>query len=377
MSVDKQMRAASPKALMSMNFAPLKNDTFLRALLRQETDYTPLWLMRQAGRYLPEYRATRKGAGSFLSLAKNPGFATEVTLQPIDRYGLDAAILFSDILTVPDAMGLGLYFEEGEGPKFERPLKDEKDVMALKVPEAGSLQYVFDAVTQIRTALDGRVPLIGFSGSPWTLACYMVEGQGSRDFHTVKSMMYKRPDLMHHILRTNADAVATYLNAQIDAGAQAVMIFDSWGGALADGAYQEFSLSYMRDIVSQLQKEKDGKRIPAIVFTKGGGLWLEQLADIGADALGLDWTMNLGQARAKVGDKVALQGNLDPAVLFAEPEQIRKQVIAALDSYGKPAAGHGHVFNLGHGISQFTPLESVSVLVETVHEYSRKQRQSV
>lgn len=376
MSVDKQMRAASPKALMSMNFAPLKNDTFLRALLRQETDYTPLWLMRQAGRYLPEYRATRKGAGSFLSLAKNPGFATEVTLQPIDRYGLDAAILFSDILTVPDAMGLGLYFEEGEGPKFERPLKDEKDVMALKVPEAGSLQYVFDAVTQIRTALDGRVPLIGFSGSPWTLACYMVEGQGSRDFHTVKSMMYKRPDLMHHILRTNADAVATYLNAQIDAGAQAVMIFDSWGGALADGAYQEFSLSYMRDIVSQLQKEKDGKRIPAIVFTKGGGLWLEQLADIGADALGLDWTMNLGQARAKVGDKVALQGNLDPAVLFAEPEQIRQQVIATLDSYGKPAAGHGHVFNLGHGISQFTPVESVSVLVETVHEYSRQQRQT-
>lgn len=376
MSVDKQMRAASPKALMSMNFAPLKNDTFLRALLRQETDYTPLWLMRQAGRYLPEYRATRKGAGSFLSLAKNPGFATEVTLQPIDRYGLDAAILFSDILTVPDAMGLGLYFEEGEGPKFERPLKDEKDVMALKVPEAGSLQYVFDAVTQIRTALDGRVPLIGFSGSPWTLACYMVEGQGSRDFHTVKGMMYKRPDLMHHILRTNADAVATYLNAQIDAGAQAVMIFDSWGGALADGAYQEFSLSYMRDIVSQLQKEKDGKRIPAIVFTKGGGLWLEQLADIGADALGLDWTVNLGQARAKVGNMVALQGNLDPAVLFAEPEQIRQQVIAALDSYGKPAAGHGHVFNLGHGISQFTPVESVSVLVETVHEYSRKQRHS-
>ncbi len=376
MSVDKQMRAASPKALMSMNFAPLKNDTFLRALLRQETDYTPLWLMRQAGRYLPEYRATRKGAGSFLSLAKNPGFATEVTLQPIDRYGLDAAILFSDILTVPDAMGLGLYFEEGEGPKFERPLKDEKDVMALKVPEAGSLQYVFDAVTQIRTALDGRVPLIGFSGSPWTLACYMVEGQGSRDFHTVKSMMYKRPDLMHHILRTNADAVASYLNAQIDAGAQAVMIFDSWGGALADGAYQEFSLSYMRDIVSQLQKEKDGKRIPAIVFTKGGGLWLEQLADIGADALGLDWTMNLGQARAKVGDKVALQGNLDPAVLFAEPAQIRQQVIATLDSYGKPAAGHGHVFNLGHGISQFTPVESVSVLVETVHEYSRQQRQA-
>ncbi|MBR7791077.1 uroporphyrinogen decarboxylase [Undibacterium sp. FT147W] len=362
---------------MSHNFAPLKNDTFIKALLRQETEYTPLWLMRQAGRYLPEYRATRKGAGSFMSLAKNPQFATEVTLQPIDRFALDAAILFSDILTVPDAMGLGLYFEEGEGPKFERPLKEEKDVLALKVPEEGSLQYVFDAVTQIRTALDGRVPLIGFSGSPWTLACYMVEGQGSREFHTVKTMLYKRPDLMHHILRVNADAVASYLNAQIDAGAQAVMIFDSWGGALADAAYQEFSLSYMQDIVNKLQKEKDGKRIPAIVFTKGGGLWLEKIAAIGADAVGLDWTVNLGQARARVGDKVALQGNLDPAILFAEPEQIRQQVIQTLDSYGTPAVGHGHVFNLGHGISQFTSPDSVSVLVDTVHEYSRSQRQKV
>lgn len=362
---------------MSHNFSPLKNDTFIRALLRQETEYTPLWLMRQAGRYLPEYRATRKGAGSFMSLAKNPQFATEVTLQPIDRFALDAAILFSDILTVPDAMGLGLYFEEGEGPKFERPLKDEKDVLALKVPEEGSLQYVFDAVTQIRTALDGRVPLIGFSGSPWTLACYMVEGQGSREFHTVKTMLYKRPDLMHHILRVNAEAVASYLNAQIDAGAQAVMIFDSWGGALADAAYQEFSLNYMQDIVNKLQKEKDGKRIPSIVFTKGGGLWLEKIAASGADAVGLDWTVNLGQARAKVGDKVALQGNLDPAILFAEPEQIRQQVIQTLDSYGTPAAGHGHVFNLGHGISQFTSPDSVSVLVETVHDYSRSQRQKV
>jgi uroporphyrinogen decarboxylase len=232
-------------------------------------------------------------------------------------------------------------------------------------------------VTQIRTALDGRVPLIGFSGSPWTLACYMVEGQGSREFHTVKTMLYKRPDLMHHILRVNADAVASYLNAQIDAGAQAVMIFDSWGGALADAAYQEFSLSYMQDIVNKLQKEKDGKRIPAIVFTKGGGLWLEKIAAIGADAVGLDWTVNLGQARARVGDKVALQGNLDPAILFAEPEQIRQQVIQTLDSYGTPAAGHGHVFNLGHGISQFTSPDSVSVLVETVHEYSRSQRQKV
>ncbi|MBI3285572.1 MAG: uroporphyrinogen decarboxylase [Burkholderiales bacterium] len=361
---------------MSSNFAPLQNDTFLKALLRQETDYTPLWLMRQAGRYLPEYRATRKGAGSFMSLAKNPGFATEVTLQPVDRYGLDAAILFSDILTVPDAMGLGLYFEEGEGPKFERPLKDEKDVLALQQPPAGSLQYVFDAVTQIRSALNGRVPLIGFAGSPWTLACYMVEGQGSREFHTVKKMLYQRPDLMHRILRTNADAVAAYLNAQIAAGAQAVMIFDSWGGALADGAYQEFSLKYMQDIVNQLQKEQDGRRIPSIVFTKGGGLWLEQIAAIGADAVGLDWTVNLGQARALVGDKVALQGNLDPAVLFAEPAQIRQQAIAALESYGQPAAGHGHVFNLGHGISQFTPPEAVSVLVETVHEHSRQMRQA-
>jgi uroporphyrinogen decarboxylase len=355
-------------------FAPLKNDTFLRALMRQETEYTPLWLMRQAGRYLPEYRASRKTAGSFLSLAKNPDFATEVTIQPLDRFDLDAAILFSDILTVPDAMGLGLYFEEGEGPKFERPLVDEKAVMALKVPEEGSLQYVFDAVTQIRKTLNGRVPLIGFSGSPWTLACYMVEGQGSREFHAVKTMMYKRPDLMERILSLNAQAVASYLNAQIDAGAQAVMIFDSWGGALADGAYQRFSLKYMQDVVSQLKREKDGQKIPAIVFTKGGGLWLEELANIGADALGLDWTVNLGKARAQVGNKVALQGNLDPAILFAEPAQIKREVIATLDAYGKPSVGQGHVFNLGHGISQFTPPESVSVLVETVHEYSSKQR---
>ena len=361
---------------MADSFAPLKNDTFLRALLRQETDYTPLWLMRQAGRYLPEYRATRKGAGSFMSLAKNPDFATEVTIQPLDRYALDAAILFSDILTVPDAMGLGLYFEEGEGPKFERPLKDEKAVMALELPPEGSLQYVYDAVTQIRKTLNGRVPLIGFSGSPWTLACYMVEGQGSREFHGIKAMMYKRPDLLDRILGLNAEAVATYLNAQIDAGAQAVMIFDSWGGALADGAYQRFSLKYMQDIVNKLQREKDGQRIPCIVFTKGGGLWLEQMADIGADALGLDWTVNLGQARARVGDKVALQGNLDPAVLFAEPEQIRQQVTATLEAYGKPGAGHGHVFNLGHGISQFTSPDAVNVLVETVHEVSRRQRQA-
>jgi uroporphyrinogen decarboxylase len=355
-------------------FAPLKNDTFLRALLRQPTEYTPVWLMRQAGRYLPEYRATRARAGSFLGLAKNPDYATEVTLQPLDRYPLDASILFSDILTVPDAMGLGLYFADGEGPKFERPLRTEADVMALQVPEMDSLDYVFKAVTQIRTEINGRVPLIGFSGSPWTLACYMVEGQGSREFHTIKKMLYARPDLMHRILDINATAVARYLNAQIDAGAQAVMIFDSWGGALADGAYQEFSLRYMERVLAQLQREKDGVRIPAIVFTKGGGIWLDEMADIGADALGLDWTVNLGRARALVGDRVALQGNLDPAILFAAPEQIRAEVERSLTAYGAPSAGSGHVFNLGHGISQFTPPESVTAMVEAVHDFSRRQR---
>lgn len=361
---------------MPSNFAPLKNDTFLRALLRQPTDYTPLWLMRQAGRYLPEYCATRKRAGSFLGLAKNPDYATEVTLQPFDRYALDAAILFSDILTVPDAMGLGLYFAEGEGPRFERPLTDEKTVQALRAPDLGELQYVFDAVTQIRGALNGRVPLIGFSGSPWTLACYMVEGGGSDDFRKVKTMLYRRPDLMHRILAVNATAVAAYLNAQIEAGAQAVMIFDTWGGVLADGAYQAFSLHYMREVVGRLKREQDGERIPAIVFTKGGGLWLEQIADIGAGAVGLDWTVNLRQARARIGHKVALQGNLDPNVLFAGPEQIRAEVAKVLDAFGPPQAGAGHVFNLGHGISQFTPPEAVSVLVEAVHEGSRARRAS-
>jgi uroporphyrinogen decarboxylase len=355
-------------------FAPLKNDTFLRALLRQPTEYTPVWLMRQAGRYLPEYRATRARAGSFLGLAKNPDYATEVTLQPLDRYALDASILFSDILTVPDAMGLGLYFADGEGPKFERPLRTEAEVMALQVPDMEALDYVFKAVTQIRTEINGRVPLIGFSGSPWTLACYMVEGQGSREFHTIKKMLYARPDLMHRILDINATAVAQYLNAQIDAGAQAVMIFDSWGGALADGAYQEFSLRYMERVLQQLQREKDGVRIPAIVFTKGGGIWLDEMADIGADALGLDWTVDLGRARALVGDRVALQGNLDPAVLFAAPAQIRAEVERSLTAYGVPSSGAGHVFNLGHGISQFTPPESVTAMVDAVHDISRRQR---
>jgi uroporphyrinogen decarboxylase len=360
---------------MSTSFAPLKNDTFLRALLRQPTDYTPLWLMRQAGRYLPEYRATRQRAGSFLGLAKNPDYATEVTLQPLDRYALDAAILFSDILTVPDAMGLGLYFADGEGPKFQRPLRDEKAVMALRAPDLGSLQYVFDAVTQIRTELNGRVPLIGFSGSPWTLACYMVEGGGSDDFRTVKTMLYNRPDLMHRILQTNADAVAAYLNAQIEAGAQAVMIFDTWGGALADGAYQKFSLDYMRAVVGQLKHDKDGVHIPSIVFTKGGGLWLEQIADIGADAVGLDWTVNLADARARVGHRVALQGNLDPVVLFADPDRIRTEVGKVLESFGAAQTGTGHVFNLGHGISQFTPPDAVATMVGAVHDISRRMHQ--
>jgi uroporphyrinogen decarboxylase len=352
-----------------MNFK-VKNDTFLRALLRQPTEYTPLWMMRQAGRYLPEYRATRRKAGSFLGLCKSPDFATEVTLQPIDRFPLDAAILFSDILTVPDAMGLGLYFAEGEGPKFERPLETEAEIKALKVPDIGSeLKYVTDAVSQIRKALDGRVPLIGFSGSPWTLACYMVEGGSSDDYAKVKTMMYKEPKLMHHILDVTAQTVTAYLNAQIEAGAQAVMIFDSWGGALSHSAFHEFSLAYTQRIVAGLIKEKDGVRIPSIVFTKGGGLWIESIADSGCDAVGLDWTMDIGVARQKVGHKVALQGNLDPTVLFATPEVINHEVEKVLSSYGY---GSGHVFNLGHGISQHTDPDNAAALVKAVHELSRK-----
>ena len=357
----------------------LKNDTFLRALLRQPTDYTPVWLMRQAGRYLPEYCETRKRAGNFLNLCKSPAMACEVTLQPLARYDLDAAILFSDILTVPDAMGLGLYFAEGEGPRFERPLKDEWEIRNLSAPDPhAELQYVMDAVSEIRRALDGSVPLIGFSGSPWTLACYMVEGAGSDDYRLVKSMLYARPDLMHRILAINADSVAAYLNAQIDAGAQAVMVFDSWGGVLADGAFQRFSLEYTRRVVAKLQRTKDGQRIPCIVFTKGGGLWLEEIAACGADVVGLDWTVNLGAARAKVGSRVALQGNLDPNVLFAPPEAVAREAIAVLDSFGPPqradGSWDGHVFNLGHGISQFTPPEHVSALVEAVHSHSRRLR---
>ncbi|MGA7817813.1 uroporphyrinogen decarboxylase [Caballeronia sp.] len=355
----------------------LLNDTFLRALQRQPTDYTPIWLMRQAGRYLPEYNATRSRAGSFLGLATNPDYATEVTLQPLERFPLDAAILFSDILTIPDAMGLGLNFVQGEGPRFERTVRTEADVAKLSVPDIDAkLRYVTDAVSQIRRELtdaQGRqkVPLIGFSGSPWTLACYMVEGGGSADHHTVKAMAYTRPDLMHRMLDVNAQAVVAYLNAQIEAGAQAVMIFDTWGGALADGAYQRFSLDYIAKVVAGLKREHDGVKVPVITFTKGGGLWLEEIASIGVDAVGLDWTVNLGQAREKVGDRVALQGNIDPAVLFATPAVIRTEARAVLDSYGNFP---GHIFNLGHGISQFTQPESVAELVDEVHRHSRAIR---
>ena len=351
----------------------LKNDTFIRALLRQPTDYTPVWIMRQAGRYLPEYNATRKRAGSFLGLAKNPDFATEVTLQPLERFPLDAAILFSDILTVPDAMGLGLYFAEGEGPKFERTVRDEAAVKALKVPEPReTLAYVLDAVKQIRGALDGKVPLIGFSGSPYTLACYMVEGGGSDDFRTIKTMLYARPDLLHHILDINARAVIAYLNAQIEAGAQAVMVFDTWGGALSDAAYHEFSLEYLRRVIAGLHRTWEGQTIPSIVFTKGGGLWLEDIAAIGSNAVGLDRTIDIGKARQRVGDKVALQGNLDPNVLFSPPATIAAQVERVLSQFGH---GSGHVFNLGHGISQFTPPDHVGALVEAVHARSRAYHQ--
>lgn len=354
-----------------MSVAALKNDVFLKALKREPVPYTPIWLMRQAGRYLDEYRATRARAGSFMGLAQNPEFATEVTLQPLDRFALDAAILFSDILTVPHAMGLGLEFVAGEGPQFERPIQDEAAVKALAEPDMEQLRYVFDAVTMIRRELDGRVPLIGFAGSPFTIGCYMVEGQGTREYRLIKTMMYDRPDLLHHILGINARATTAYLNAQIQAGAQAVMLFDSWGGVLPDGKYQEFSLAYMRQVVDGLTREVDGQMIPVIVFTKGGGLWLEEIAAIGCDALGLDWTMNLGQARQRTTDKVALQGNMDPMSLFANEAAVRLEARRVLDSFGPVGAG-GHVFNLGHGISQFTPPAHVAALVDEVHQYSRQ-----
>ena len=346
----------------------LKNDTLIRALLRQPTPYTPVWLMRQAGRYLPEYNATRARAGSFLALAKNPDLATEVTLQPLDRFQLDAAIVFSDILTIPDAMGLGLAFAEGEGPYFERPLREEREIRALVVPDPGErLRYVLDTVRQVRRALAGKVPLIGFSGSPFTLACYMVEGRGSAEFRIIKNMLYNRPELLHHILEINCRAVIAYLNAQIESGAQAVMIFDTWGGALGAAEYREFSLAYMRRIIEGLKHEHHGERIPNILFTKGGGTWLEAIAASRCDAVGVDWTVDISAARHQVGDRVALQGNLDPMVLLAGPEATRTGAAAILAAFGR---GHGHVFNLGHGLSQFTPPESVAALVDAVHELS-------
>ena len=345
----------------------MQNDTLLRALMREPTPYTPVWIMRQAGRYLPEYNATRRKAGSFLALAKTPELACEVTLQPLRRFALDAAIIFSDILTVPDAMGLGLYFAEGEGPKFERPLRDEKAVMALAEPDLAKLGYVFDAISLTRRELGGRVPLIGFSGSPYTLACYMVEGGGSDDFRLVKSMMYARPDLLHRIFDINARAVAAYLNAQVAAGAQALMIFDTWGGSLAHDAFGEFSLAYSKRVIAALRRENEGRRVPVILFTKGGGMWLEAMADSGADALGIDWQTDLGAARRRVGSRVALQGNLDPMALFGSMESIEREAARVLGSFG---TGPGHVFNLGHGVSQHTPPEAVHALVEAVHSRS-------
>lgn len=351
----------------------LKNDRFLRALLRQPVDATPIWIMRQAGRYLPEYRATRAKAGNFMGLCQNPELACEVTLQPLERFELDAAILFSDILTIPDAMGLGLYFAEGEGPHFKKRIESESDVAALGVPDPeNELKYVMDAVRLIRRELNGRVPLIGFSGSPWTLATYMVEGSGSKNFSRVKAMMYDRPDLMHRLLETIAKSVASYLNAQIAAGAQAVMIFDTWGGSLSPSCYREFSLRYMQYALEQINRESEGRKVPVILFTKGGGQWLESMADAGPDALGVDWGTDLSDARSRVGSRVALQGNMDPCVLYSSPESIRNEVSKVLTSYGK---GPGHVFNLGHGILPDINPEHVKVLVDAVHEQSRALNQ--
>ncbi|MFY5896932.1 uroporphyrinogen decarboxylase [Acinetobacter pittii] len=351
----------------------LKNDRFLRALLRETVDTTPVWMMRQAGRYLPEYRETRSKAGDFLSLCKNTEFACEVTLQPLRRYDLDAAILFSDILTIPDALGLGLYFETGEGPKFQKTVRTEQDVANLpKLNAKSDLDYVMNAVSTIRSALGGQVPLIGFSGSPWTLATYMVEGGSSKEFRFTKQMMYAQPEVLHALLDHLADSVIDYLNAQIDAGAQAIQIFDSWGGALAHREYVEFSLNYMNKIIAGLQREKDGRRIPVIVFTKGGGQWLEPMITTGADALGLDWTTPLNTARNIVSGRVALQGNLDPAVLYGSAVSIEKAVKAMLDDAYANGEKTGYVANLGHGITQWVDPAQPKIFVDTVHEYSAK-----
>ena len=346
----------------------LRNDRFLRALLRQPVDRTPVWMMRQAGRYLPEYRATRERAGSFLDLCMNPELACEVTLQPLRRYPMDAAILFSDILTVPDALGLGLYFEEGEGPRFRKTVRSAADLAGLHAIRAeDDLGYVMDAVRAIRRELNGAVPLIGFSGSPWTLATYMVEGGSSRDFARVKAMAYDQPQLMHQLLSLLADAVADYLAAQVAAGAQALQIFDTWGGVLSAAGYLEFSLAYMARIISRLPAEAEGRPVPVIVFTKGGGQWLEAIAGCGAHAVGLDWTTDIGLARRRVGDRVALQGNMDPGMLFASPARIRAEVAAILAGFG---VGSGHVFNLGHGITPGVDPGHVTAFVDAVQALS-------
>lgn len=351
----------------------LKNDVFIKTLLKQPVDRTPVWMMRQAGRYLPEYRAIRAKAGSFLDLCTNPELACEVTLQPLERFDFDAAILFSDILTIPDAMGLGLYFSEGEGPKFKNPVRTASDIQKLPIPDPTTdLRYVVDAVSLIRKNLQGRVPLIGFSGSPWTLATYMVEGSSSKSFQKVKGLMYEQPKLMHLMLDKLAQSVAQYLNAQIEAGAQAVMVFDTWGGVLSTEDYNEFSLNYAKQVRALLNTNVDGQEVPTLFFTKGGGLWLEDMADAGYSALGLDWQTDIGNARMRVGDKVALQGNMDPIALYAEPEKIKQKVATILSKYGK---GSGHVFNLGHGILPDVNPEHVKAMVDAVHEFSPRYHQ--
>ncbi|EUD09727.1 TPA: uroporphyrinogen decarboxylase [Providencia alcalifaciens] len=348
----------------------LKNDRYLRALLRQPVDVTPVWMMRQAGRYLPEYKATRAEAGDFMSLCKNTELACEVTLQPLRRFPLDAAILFSDILTIPDAMGLGLYFEAGEGPRFKKPVASAADVKNIPVPDPEmELGYVMDAVRAIRKALNGDVPLIGFSGSPWTLATYMVEGGSSKAFTKIKKMMYEDPKTLHLLLDKLADSVILYLNAQVRAGAQSLMIFDTWGGVLTKRDYLEFSLRYMHKIVDGLIRENDSRRVPVTLFTKGGGQWLEEMAATGCDALGLDWTTEIADARRRVGDKVALQGNMDPSMLYAPPARIEQEVQHILAGFGQ---GEGHVFNLGHGIHQDVEPEHAGAFVDAVHRLSRQ-----
>lgn len=348
----------------------LKNDRFLKALLRQPVDVTPVWMMRQAGRYLPEYRATRKQAGDFLSLCQTPELACEVALQPLRRYPFDAAILFSDILTIPDALGQGLYFEEGEGPKFRKVIRSPADVEQLPdVHVPGELSYVTDAVSLIRRELAGSVPLIGFSGSPWTLATYMIEGGGSKDFQVTRQFMYNHPEAMHLLLGKLADAVTDYLNAQINAGAQAVQIFDTWGGVLTAHGYLEFSLRYMKRIVESLIRESEGRPVPVILFTKNGGQWLESIAGSGCDAVGLDWTIDIGEARRRIGAGAALQGNMDPSVLYASPAVIEAEVASILAGFGE---GEGHVFNLGHGITPQVNPDNVAVFVDAVHEHSAR-----